>query len=196
MLAAEASSLSIPSIDQLRSELERLEYRIIDDVPERLLAVRARWFYLLVRSLLVVSVRELDVLSADEIREDERRLVEAASDLKESTLLSRLLGMRILLSIYLCRSVDREAQGECTNPSPMHVSYVFVPASIDETGTVFRLRHAPLVYWGLFAKYSYVLRRLLEPTAAPTREPVGALGVLLGLLLLGGMGALALRLLA
>jgi hypothetical protein len=182
-----------------RTELERLGYSIVSKTDDELIGVRSRWCWdgLATKLTSVVFVRSVPILSASEIRADAARLPAAAKDLDPSRLPQGLQKNRVAIAVYIAETVEPDARQICASPQPIRLPSLFYPAAFERSsGTAYYSKATPL--WGgvYYAKFRYLVQRLLEPATAPAKEPVSVFGivmtVLVGALLLSGLAALVL----
>jgi hypothetical protein len=182
-----------------RAELERLGYSIVSESDQEIVGVLSKWYWdaLATKLTSVVFVRSLPVLTASEIRADAVRMTAAAKGFDPSRLPQGLQKNRAAIAVYLAETVEPDARQICESPQPIRLAALFYPAALESSsGTVLYSGATPL--WGgvFYAKLRYVVQRLLEPDAAPAKEPVSAFGVamsaLVGALLALGLASLVL----
>ena len=187
------------NLDDQRTELERMGYAIVSATESDLVAVRSRrcWDGLATKLTAVVFVRSLPSLTGAEIQADAARMLAAAKDVDPSRLPQGLLKNRAAIAVYLAGTVEPEARQICASPQPVRLPSLFYPATLERSsGTAYYSKATPL--WGgvFYAKFRYLVQRLLEPASAAATEPVSLFGVVMtvlaGALLLLGLAALVL----
>lgn len=176
------------ALEQQRRELERFNFQIAKEEPDRLIALKQKWYpdCLVTKMTYVVFVRQVPHLTADMIEADRNQLQAEAKQLNPSMLPRGFQAGVAVITLYIADRVDFEAQSLCKRKPKIRFAWFYLPAALEQsTGTQCYLKETPL--WGFiyYSKFRYLIRRLLNPSEAPIQEPRSTLGLVLGIVIIG-----------
>lgn len=154
------------SLADRRQELERIGFRIVEEAPQRLVAVQKRfhWDCALTRLTYVVFVREVDELTEATIEADRASLTDRARELDPSLLPRGFQKGTAVITAYVARRVTPGARALCEQKPKIRFAFFYMPAVLDTgAGVASYLRSTPM--WGAlyYAKLRFVLERVLQP---------------------------------
>jgi hypothetical protein len=176
------------SLEAQRQELQRFNFQIVKDQPDTLIALRQKWYWdcVLTKITSVVFVRQVQDLSVEMIDTDRTRLEADAKQLNPSLLPRGFQAGVSVVTIYIADRVEFEAQSRLKQKPKIRFAWFYLPAALERsTGKLCYLKETPL--WGFiyYSKFRYLIRRLLQPTNAPVKEPLSGLGIVFNVILGG-----------
>jgi hypothetical protein len=174
------------SLEQQKTELEGQGFKIVEESPETLVAVRQRWHWDCVFSKLtaVVFVRRVGTLTTTQLETDRAELEARAKNLDPSILPRGFQKGTAVLTAYIADQIEEGARALCEQKPRVRFAWFYLPGVLNlATGQAHFLRTTPL--WGaiFFGKFRYILGRLLEPKSVIGREPLSVFGTILTVLI-------------
>jgi hypothetical protein len=174
------------SLQPQRQELERLGFSIVAAEEGTLIGVCRKWHLdcILTRITYVVFVRYVEQLTATVIERDRVELEQRARTLDTSLLPRGFQKGVAVLTAYVAGQVDDDARALVEQKPKSRFAFFYLPGVIDaSTGQVHLLRGTPM--WGAlyFAKFRFLMRRMLQPGAGSAHWPVSVGGSLMGALI-------------
>ncbi len=174
--------LDLPS---RRIDLERQGYRIIEEQPQLLTAVRSRWYWdcAVTKLTLLVRVRRVGRVTGQLMQADRKWLNQHAGELDPSALPRGFQKGRAVLVIYLADDADEDARQLAARPPSMEFASFQMAAILESSGR--QTWYSSTRLWGAvyYPKFRHAIQRMIDPAAPATGEPVSALGVVLLLMI-------------
>ena len=173
-----------------RDELTRLGFEILSESDLQIVAVRQKWYWDVLGTKLtqVVFVWSVATLSGTELGTDLGRLRDYAATLDPSRLPRGLQKGLAVIPVYLADTIEADAQQSLQSKPSVGFAVMCFPAARDmSTGASFIPHGTAMVGRAYMPKLRFVARRLVDPEHAPGREPVSALMIVLGLIILAAI---------
>lgn len=168
-----------------RTELERQGYRVIEEEPQLLTAVRSRWYWdcAVTKLTLLVRVRRVQWVTAQLMHADRKWLNQHAGELDPSALPRGFQKGRAVVVIYLADDADEDARQLAAKPPSMEFASFQMAAILEGSGR--QTWYSSTRIWGAvyYPKFRHAIQRMIDPAAPSAGEPVSALGVVLLLLI-------------
>ena len=173
-------------LDSARAELVRMGYSVVQESENEVVGVRSKWAWDAAATKIsnIVFLRATGPLSAEHIAGETARMFQEAGELDPSALPRGFQKARNVIAFYSADRVDSDAQVFCGQNQPMRFAAQYFPVALDRsTGQTYYFQGTPL--WGAvyFSKFRHLAGRLAGIPGTPEEEPVSALGIAMGLLL-------------
>ncbi len=169
-----------------RAELERQGYRVIEDEPQLLTAVRSRWHWdcVVTKLTLLVRVRRVQRVTVQLMRADRDWLNQHAGDLDPSALPRGFQKGRAVVVIYLADEADDEARALAAQAPTLEFASFQMAAILEASGQ--ESWYSSTRLWGAvyYPKFQHAIRRMLDPVSPAGNEPISVLGAVLMLMML------------
>jgi hypothetical protein len=172
-------TISPPALAAHAAELKELGFEITTQTDDEVVALRRTWYWECFppHVTCVVFLRATGPLEASHIAGETEHLIARAREIDGRG----VFRMRGVLQAYTADKVEPDAQGLCTTAQPVGASSLAFTAALDRSsGDAYFLRTTPLIGGGgmYVPKLRFVAARLFEPSAAPAREPLSGMGLL------------------
>jgi len=163
-----------------RSELERLQFKIVKESDDSIIAFRKKWHWdcLFTRLTYVVFVRKVAKLDLETIERDRNELSGEAKRL-DSPLIPRGFQKGFaVLTFYLAETIDDSARERLTTKPKVRFAFFYLPSALDQkTGKTYYLQDTPIWGYIYYGKFRYLTQRLLNPASPTGTEPFSPAGI-------------------